>query len=33
MSIINEWTINDCKEEIEDIINIIIECVKIWKKL
>jgi AcrR family transcriptional regulator len=29
MSIINEWTINDCKEEIEDIINIIIECVKI----
>ena len=28
MSIIKEWTINDCKEEIEDIINIIIECVR-----
>ena len=28
MAIIKEWTINDCKEEIEDIINIIIECVR-----
>lgn len=28
MAIIKEWTINDCKEEIEDIINIIVECVR-----
>ncbi len=28
MAIIKDWTINDCKEKIEDIINIIIECVK-----
>lgn len=27
MAIIKEWTINDCKDKIEDIINIIIECV------
>lgn len=28
MSIIKEWTLNDCKEKTEDIINIIIECVR-----
>ncbi len=28
MAIIKDWTINDCKEEIEDIIKIIVECVK-----
>ena len=28
MSIIKEWVMNDCKETIEDIINIIIECVR-----
>jgi AcrR family transcriptional regulator len=29
MAIIKDWTINDCKDKIEDIVNIIIECVKI----
>ena len=29
MAIIKEWTLNDCKENIDDIINIIIECVNI----
>jgi len=33
MAIIKDWTINDCKEEIEDIIKIIVECVKPWKNL
>ena len=28
MAIVEEWTINDCQEKIEDIMNIIIECVK-----
>ena len=28
MGIVREWTINDCKDPIEDIINIIIECVR-----
>lgn len=28
MGIIMEWTINDCKDNIDDIINIIIECVR-----
>lgn len=28
MAIIQEWTINNCEEEIEDVINIIIECVR-----
>ncbi len=28
MSIIKEWTINDCQDELEDIITIIIECVR-----
>lgn len=28
MGIIMEWTINDCKDNIDDIIDIIIECVK-----
>ena len=29
MAIIKEWAINDCKENIDDIIDIIIECVNI----
>lgn len=29
MAIIREWTINDCKDNIEDVINIIIECVRL----
>ena len=28
MSIIKEWTINDCQDKIDDIISIIIECVR-----
>lgn len=28
MGIIQEWILNDCNEEIENIINIIMECVK-----
>lgn len=28
MAIIKDWTINDCKDKVEDIINIIIECAK-----
>lgn len=33
MAIIKEWTINDCKDKIENIINIIIECVRPWEEL
>ena len=29
MAIIKEWAINDCKDEIQDIMNIIIECVRV----
>ena len=28
VAIIKEWTINDCKDSIDDIMNIIIECVR-----
>lgn len=28
MAIVEEWTINDCQDKIEDIMNIIIECVR-----
>lgn len=28
MAIVEEWTTNDCQEKIEDIMNIIIECVR-----
>lgn len=27
MAIIKEWTVNDCKDDIENIISIIIDCV------
>jgi len=33
MAIIEEWIINDCNDNIEDIINIIIECVRPWRRL
>lgn len=29
MAVIKEWTINDCEDKIDDIVNIIIECSKI----
>lgn len=28
MAVIKEWTINDCEDKIDDIVNIIIECCK-----
>ncbi len=28
MAVVKEWTINDCKDEIEDIVQIIMECVR-----
>ena len=33
IAIIKEWAINDCKDKIEDIINVIIECVRPWEEL
>lgn len=33
MTIVKEWTINNCEDTIDDIINIIIECVKLWEDL
>lgn len=32
MGIIREWTKDDCKDDIDDIIKIIIECVRPWEK-